>query len=236
MRALTIMGHDALTELIDHPVRRRLRAVTLTNTDASPAEIRALGDGARLAEIQWRVSPLEPEVLAALATWPVLERFAAMSVRRLPASIAEALTAPPFRERLTRIDLRGDEDRTKEVAPILARAPFRSLTELTLVSLGIDCAGAEALARSQGMKRLVRLNLALNSIATKGLRAIATSAELGRLRHLDLAFNSRIGDGLKVLADPTHLPALERLIASYVPLSDAARKKLTTRFGKNLIS
>jgi uncharacterized protein (TIGR02996 family) len=97
------------------------------------------------------------------------------------------------------------------VEVLLTRPWMRRLSLLHLWG-EVGTAGGEAIARSDALGRLERLDLSVARMTDAGLRAIAASSALPNLRHLQLEINT--GGVTEVgLADLVASPALPRLIA-----------------------
>jgi uncharacterized protein (TIGR02996 family) len=100
------------------------------------------------------------------------------------------------------------------------------LTSLAINSFGLGPSGADILAESPDLDRLIVLELGYNQLGPEGAQYLADSPHLARLQHLGLAGN-RIGPaGLRALAKSEHLAGLRSLDLSWNELDPASVRLL----------
>lgn len=98
---------------------------------------------------------------------------------------AEVIAAAPTLNNLTSLALRHNQIQDAGITAMAASETLGNLKELSLNECKIKAAGVEAIAASTTFSNLTWLDLSFNSIGA-GVRAIASSEILGKLEKLDL--------------------------------------------------
>jgi uncharacterized protein (TIGR02996 family) len=130
-------------------------------------------------------------LIDAIRTGGPFERLS-FSVMGISAGYALQLFDGPATTGLKELSLRN-EPLGDEGLEVLADALPESLLDLTLERVGLRAAGLEALARSERLANLRRLDLSRNSLPPREMRVLSLSRRLAGLRSLALQ-NCNVGD------------------------------------------
>jgi uncharacterized protein (TIGR02996 family) len=164
------------------------------------------------------------ELIDALNTGGPFERLS-FSVMGIGGGYARQLFAGPAAAGLKALSLRN-EPLGDEGLGVLADALPETILDLTLDRIGLRAAGLEALARSERLANLRRLDLSRNSLPPREMRVLSLSRRLAGLRSLSLQ-NCNVGDkGVRHLTRSKFWPNLVELDLRQNPISAAGVKHL----------
>jgi uncharacterized protein (TIGR02996 family) len=122
----------------------------------------------------------------------------------------EALAGAPFLARIRRLDLSGNQIGPGGTEALAASPHAANLTELNLANNPV-ADGAVALAASDSLSQLKRLDLSSTQLGPPGARAVASSVRFANLTDLNLGGNAIGDEGVRALLADDSLPALQRL-------------------------
>jgi uncharacterized protein (TIGR02996 family) len=230
LRRLTfdnVIDNDSMRELAK---ARHLGSVEyLSLEDPSPAGLKALGGSRWVRNLRSLRMWLDGrDALKALAGFPPMPRLVSLdlstSVNPTAASLRKFATSGSF-PKLMKLEYSGSR-LAPDLVALLADGVW-PLRHLTLRSVMVRKAGAEALADAAFAGSLRVLELEGCEITVGGVQALAGSAKLAGLQHLDLSDNPIGPGGLAALAGSKHLRGLRSLTlsncdAKKAPLDSAA--------------
>lgn len=204
---ISYVEEPELTQIVEHPVWRRLRALEVTSTAA--------------------------HVMRRILEHTALPRLEGLRLRGLPAAESALLRllvdgdhGPSRTPHLSRLEIpspsgASSDGLTAESLAVVAR--MKSLTSLDLYGNSLTIDSARALAAGSALRGITELRLGSTQLGSEGVSALAACAHISTLRHVDLR-RIRLGNGdaeaLTAFASAT--PALRALELMGNPLTPAA--------------
>lgn len=199
-----------LDALLDLPLLRQLRELSLRGAGCGADAIRALSSC---------------EALAGLGALD-------LAGNRFGVQGTEAFAASPVWSSVTRLDLTRCSLGPAALKELARSQPLARLDELILSDN--DIRSVKVLLSKPSPLRFTRLQAAECRLDDKAAQAIASSPAAARLRFLDLGGNRIRDEGAAALATSPHLGQLDELRLAGNPIGPEAMAELRARFGERL--
>jgi uncharacterized protein (TIGR02996 family) len=220
------LGAAGLAALLDAGVLSELSSLRLDRQDIGAAGAKLLARLPRLAEIALANDKIGKHGAAALAACAGLGslRLAACGIGEKGAQAIVA--APALRALHTLVIGQGNGVGGKNLAAVLAACELPALVDLGFPSASLKAEGARAIAASDRLGRVERLDISGNALKYEGARLFAAAEGLTSLRALDISGNGIDAVGMRHLAEGPALATVRDL--------DLANNKCGTEGGKAL--
>lgn len=231
------IGPDGTAALAHSRILQTVRRLNLGSNSVGADGLRALVASPHLANLKalflgW--NGLGDEGVQTLATAPNLGQLEALDLagNGLTAAAVKALAESAVLARLSYLDLTANDALGSAAAQELANwAHANQLKGLKLSRCHLGDEGVLALAMSDRLAGLTKLDVGSNGLTAASAHAVAASAHLADLTELDLRDNNLGPDGVQALLQSPHLGKVETLWLSGTGFDAEQEEGLKLRFG-----
>jgi uncharacterized protein (TIGR02996 family) len=213
-------GH-CFVKLVESPFLGKVREIDLCGSFLGNNGVSLLSRAKQLSRLELLhlgFNDLSDPALKALADMPHLANLSELYLddnRQIGPPGLRAIADSPYLGNLRRLDLGGNNLTETALKVLINGDALKKLDALTLAGNQIGDGGAESLARSELLDRMIArnsvLDLSRNNIGPLGARALAESPRLEPLFALKLDINVLGDQGLTSLAQSPYLRNLRRL-------------------------
>lgn len=231
------IGPDGTAALAHSNILQTVRRLNLGSNSIGPDGLRALVASPHLANLKalflgW--NGLGDEGVEALAAAPNLGQLEALDLagNGLTAAAGKTLAESAVLARLNYLDLTANDSLGAAAATELANwAHANQLKGLKLSRCHLGDEGVLALAMSDRLAGLTKLDVGSNGLTAASAHAIAASAHLSDLTELDLRDNDLGPEGIQALLQSPHLGKIETLWLTGTGFDAEQEEGLKLRFG-----